>query len=148
MQHSKTYCPYSTSEMHYYRAKTFPENEITIMGDNVVLPSTTHIYYLDYFDHEADPYDYVLTVTYLPSPGKSNTHTFTTINKTSQIYGLECYEYGAYKIRAEYERIAGCMTYGEKLVACVGARTMQRIQDENVTDLEAFLRDNWESISE
>ena len=148
MQHSKTYCPYSTSEMHYYRAKTFPENEITIMGDAAVLPSTTHIYYIDYFDSEADPYDYVLTVTYLPSPGQSNTHTFTTINKTSQIYGLECYEYGAYKIRAEYERIAGCMTYGEKLVACVGARTMQRIQDENVTDLEALLRDNWESISE
>lgn len=148
MQHSKAYCPYSTSVMHYYRAKTFPENEITIVGDGVVLPSTTHNYYIDGFDWEADPYDYDVTVTFLPSPSQSNTHNFTTINKTSQLYGLECYEYGTYKIRAEYERMPGYLSYGEKLVACVGARTMQRIRDEKVTDLEAFLRDNWESISE
>ena len=83
----------------------------------------------------------------MPNPSQTP-FTFTTINQASQAYNLKCYAYGAYKIRAEYERRPGYLSYGELIVVCVGSMTMQRIQDENVTDLEAFLRENWDRISE
>ena len=147
MQHSKTDCPYLTTEMHYYKTRYFPSNYINISGTTVVLPGTTNYYSISNIDEEADPYDYDVTASFIVNPSQTP-FTFTTINKATQTYSLQCNDYGAYKIRAEYERQPGYLFYGELLVICVGSRTMQRIQDENVTDLERFLRDNWDQISE
>lgn len=147
MQHSKAYCPYYTYDMNYYRTKYFPSDDIFILGETVVLPGTDQYYRIQNVDWEADPYDYDVNVTYIVDPNQTP-FTFTPINQAAQSYNLQCNAYGAYKIRAEYERRPGYLSYGELLVVCVGSMTRQRIQNENVTDLEAFIRDNWECISE
>lgn len=147
MLHSKTDCPYSTTEMHFYHTRYFPSNSINISGATVVLPGTTNYYSISNIDEEANPYDYDVSVSFIVNPSQTP-FTFTTINKATQSYSLQCNDYGAFKIRAEYERQPGYLFYGELLVICVGSMTMQRIKDENVTDLESFLRDNWDHISE
>ena len=75
-----------------------------------------------------------------------NAFSFTQTNATS--YALTCYDYGAYKIYVEGYRGNYLYSVKEYLVVCVGNRTRQRIEDEDITDLEAFIWDNLDLISE
>lgn len=145
VEHDYDYGPYNSSSINYYRVQNLPKIDYTssVSGPTVVSPNTQNTYTITH--PAATDTTYSVRCEYLVT-NNPNAFSFTQTNATS--YALTCYDYGAYKIYVEGYRGNYLYSVKEYLVVCVGNRTRQRIEDEDITDLEAFIWDNLDLISE
>lgn len=111
MEHDYDYCPYVTTNRQYFKRVS-----LTLSGDTMVMPNTTHVY-------EVRPtyaaLDYHWEVAYMDNLSETpGTCTWTRID--DHTYRLEPYEYGLYKINVVAYYEGQEFDYDQMNVICVG----------------------------
>ena len=117
MEHDYDYCPYTLSNIQYYKVRTEPIFISSgVSGDATVTPNTVHTYTLN---NPISTIDYQWVVSYMDNlettPG---TCELTVINSYS--CQLNCYQYGLYRLKAYgyYEGV--CITLSEQYIISRG----------------------------
>ena len=104
-------------------------NVYTFYGDTAVLPNTSHLYYVSPFEGVVNSW----SAEYLSN--NSNPYVLTWVNSSAGgTYSLTCLEEGAYKLYVDGYYQGHHVSWGEKLVVCVGTRN--RYLCESLSDPE------------
>ena len=122
MEHDYDDCPYVTTNRQYFKRVS-----LTLFGDTMVMPNTTHVY-------DVRPtyaaLDYHWEVAYMDNLSETpGTCTWTRIDDHS--YRLEPYEYGLYKINVVAYYEGQEFDYDQMNVICVGELPLTAKIDED-----------------